>query len=70
MSCFFLCYSGKTLQVVCMIHTYMSKIKSTAKILIVCPIIVINNWENEIQEWTRRCANNREIPVEKMQSYL
>lgn len=64
-----LCYSGKTLQVVALIHTHMSR-APTAKILIVCPIIVINNWEHEIYKWTRRCANNQEIPVEKIQSYL
>lgn len=66
---FFFCYSGKTLQVVTLIHTYMSK-NPKAKILIICPIIVIDNWKKEIEEWTRRCASNQNIPVEKIQSYL
>ena len=57
---------GKTLQVIALIHTLLKNqnITKCNRVLILMPINVIRNWENEFDKWTRSCEYK--IPVYEM----
>ncbi len=48
---------GKTLQVVTLIHTLLANQEETKieRVLIMLPVNVLLNWENEIDKWTSEC---------------
>lgn len=49
---------GKTLQLVALMHTLLenSELTKCNRILILLPVNVMLNWQNEIQKWTHYCS--------------
>ena len=42
---------GKTLQVICTLHTYLKNKGKTNSILVLAPASVVNNWKQELLKW-------------------
>ena len=48
---------GKTLTTITLVHTLLANEELTKvnRVLIIVPVIVLENWKNEIEQWTGEC---------------
>lgn len=49
---------GKTLQVVTLIHTLFNHDTGVKSVMILCPLSLTRNWEEEFKFWLKNCKNN------------
>lgn len=64
----FIFKSGKTLQIVALVHTLLTHSDQTnvEKVLIICPVSTVLNWVNEFKIWLRHCSQNRNIEIHEI----
>lgn len=57
--------TGKTLQVIALVHTLMTNFTKTkvAKVLILCPVNVILNWVDEFEIWLKDFPKTQNIKI-------
>lgn len=57
--------SGKTLQIVTLVHTLLTHREQTnvKTVLILCPVSTVLNWVKEFSEWLQHCVQNQNIPI-------
>lgn len=59
---------GKTLQVVSLVHTLLAHSEKTKveRILVVCPLSTVLNWENEFDIWCAKAESEYEVNLYEM----
>lgn len=64
--------TGKTLQVITLVHTLLSKRNrihtNVAKVLILCPVNVILNWIDEFEVWLKDFRTDESFKVYELAS--
>lgn len=66
----FLNVTGKTLQVIALVHTLLTNSIQTKvkKVLIICPVNVILNWTDEFEVWLKDFQKKENFKVYEVSS--
>lgn len=59
---------GKTFQTIALVHTLLTHSSRTNvnKVLVLCPLAVVDQWETEFLKWFRKCDEDCTINVTAM----